>query len=160
MSRRAQSDSSNVWRMALWWALPHETRTRVHLACTPMADPDVAVAIVNAVQRDAAVVVQKSLAEGFGLTVAEARWKGRRIVASAVGGISDQIDDGVSSSATVTSTSTAPSSDNSPHRAGLVIEVGGIETGTSAIVLRVVGASHERRTTRKSSRQPEGSGRN
>ena len=41
-----------------------------------------------------AVVVQKSLAEGFGLTVAEAMWKERPIVASAVGGIVDQIDDG------------------------------------------------------------------
>ncbi len=81
--------------MALWRALPHDTRSRVHLACTPMADPDEAAAIVNAVQRHAAVVVQKSLAEGFGLTVAEAMWKGRPIVASAVGGISDQIDDGV-----------------------------------------------------------------
>jgi trehalose synthase len=81
--------------MALWRSLPHETRSRIHLACTPMADPDEAAAIVNAVQRHAAVVVQKSLAEGFGLTVAEAMWKGRPIVASAVGGISDQIDDGV-----------------------------------------------------------------
>jgi trehalose synthase len=81
--------------MSLWQALPHETRSRVHLACTPMADPDEAAAIVNAVQRHAAVVVQKSLAEGFGLTVVEAMWKGRPIVASAVGGISDQIDDGL-----------------------------------------------------------------
>jgi trehalose synthase len=40
------------------------------------------------------VVVQKSLAEGFGLTVAEGMWKSRPIVASAVGGIVDQIEDG------------------------------------------------------------------
>jgi trehalose synthase len=40
------------------------------------------------------VVVQKSLAEGFGLTVAEAMWKTRPVVASAVGGIVDQIADG------------------------------------------------------------------
>jgi trehalose synthase len=42
------------------------------------------------------VVVQKSLAEGFGLTVAEAMWKERPVVASRVGGIADQIEDGVS----------------------------------------------------------------
>ncbi len=77
-----------------WRALPHAVRSRVHLACTPMADPDEAAAIVNALQRHAAVVVQKSLAEGFGLTVAEAMWKTRPIVASAVGGIADQIVDG------------------------------------------------------------------
>jgi trehalose synthase len=56
-----------------------------------MVDPDEAAAIVNALQRHAAVVVQKSLAEGFGLTVAEAMWKARPIVASAVGGIVDQV---------------------------------------------------------------------
>ena len=77
-----------------WRRLPHEARSRVHLACTPMADPDEAAAIVNALQRRATVVVQKSLAEGFGLTVAEAMWKVRPVVASAVGGIVDQIDHG------------------------------------------------------------------
>ena len=40
------------------------------------------------------MVVQKSIAEGFGLTVAEAMWKGRPVVATAVGGIQDQIEDG------------------------------------------------------------------
>ena len=74
-----------------WRRLPHEARSRVHLACTPMTDPDEAAAIVNALQRHATVVVQKSLAEGFGLTVAEAMWKTRPVVASAVGGIVDQI---------------------------------------------------------------------
>ncbi len=50
--------------------------------------------MVNAIQRHATVVVQKSLQEGFGLTVAEAMWKSRPVVASAVGGISDQITPG------------------------------------------------------------------
>jgi trehalose synthase len=59
-----------------------------------MADADEAAAIVNALQRHATVVVQKSLAEGFGLTVAEAMWKGRPLVGSAVGGIVDQIVSG------------------------------------------------------------------
>jgi len=78
-----------------WRELPHAARTRVHLACLPMRDPDENAAIVNALQRHAAVVVQKSVAEGFGLTVTEAMWKGRPIVASAVGGIAEQITDGV-----------------------------------------------------------------
>ncbi len=46
---------------------------------------------INALQRASAVVVQKSLKEGFGLTVSEALWKGRPMVASAVGGITLQI---------------------------------------------------------------------
>jgi trehalose synthase len=75
-----------------WHELPHAERSRVHLACLPMADPDEQAAIVNALQRHASVVVQKSLAEGFGLTVTEAMWKARPIVASAVGGIIDQIN--------------------------------------------------------------------
>jgi len=78
-----------------WRRLPHAIRGRVHLACVPMTDPDEAAAIVNALQRHASAVVQKSIAEGFGLTVAEAMWKSRPIVASAVGGIQDQIADGV-----------------------------------------------------------------
>jgi len=58
-----------------------------------MTDPDENAAIINALQRYASVVVQKSLAEGFGLTVAEAMWKARPVIASAVGGIKDQIPD-------------------------------------------------------------------
>ncbi|MGV8082263.1 MAG: glycosyltransferase [Coriobacteriia bacterium] len=50
---------------------------------------------VNALQRGAAVVMQKSTREGFGLTVAEAMWKGRPMVATRVGGIPLQIDDRV-----------------------------------------------------------------
>jgi trehalose synthase len=50
--------------------------------------------MVNALQRHADVVVQKSLAEGFGLTVSEAMWKQRPVVASRIGGIRDQIEDG------------------------------------------------------------------
>jgi trehalose synthase len=71
-------------------------RERVHLACLPMDDLEENAAIVNALQRRADVVVQKSIAEGFGLTVAEAMWKARPVVASRIGGIQDQIADGVS----------------------------------------------------------------
>ncbi|MFP2905210.1 glycosyltransferase [Pyxidicoccus sp. 3LFB2] len=81
--------------IARWWQLPHALRQRVHLACLPMADLEENAAIVNALQRHAAVVVQKSLQEGFGLTVTEAMWKSRPVVASAVGGIQDQVDSGV-----------------------------------------------------------------
>lgn len=71
-------------------------RDRVQIAQLPMDDVDENAAIVNAIQRRADVVVQKSLAEGFGLTVAEAMCKARPIVASRVGGIEDQIEDGKS----------------------------------------------------------------
>ena len=77
-------------------ALPAELRARTHLACLPMDDAEENAAIVNAVQRRADVVVQKSLAEGFGLTVAEAMWKERPVVATRAGGIQDQIVDGES----------------------------------------------------------------
>lgn len=75
-------------------ALDPSTRRRVHLACLPMTDVRENALIVNALQRRADVVVQKSRAEGFGLTVTEAMWKGRPTVGSAVGGIRDQIDHG------------------------------------------------------------------
>ena len=52
-------------------------------------------ALVNALQRRAAVVVQKSIREGFGLTVAEAMWKGTPVVGGNVGGIRYQIENGV-----------------------------------------------------------------
>jgi trehalose synthase len=61
-----------------------------------MDDLEENAAIVNALQRRAHVVAQKSLAEGFGLTVAEAMWKGRPVVASRVGGIQEQVVDGES----------------------------------------------------------------
>ena len=46
---------------------------------------------INAIQRASTVVVQKSLKEGFGLTVTEALWKGKPTIAGAVGGIPNQI---------------------------------------------------------------------
>ena len=77
--------------MDAWEALEEAVKPRVHLAVLPMDDGEENAAIVNALQRAATVVVQKSLAEGFGLTVAEAMWKGRPVVASRIGGIQDQI---------------------------------------------------------------------
>jgi trehalose synthase len=52
-------------------------------------------ALVNALQRRASVVVQKSIREGFGLTVAEAMWKGTPVIGGNVGGIRSQIQNGV-----------------------------------------------------------------
>jgi trehalose synthase len=76
--------------------LAPEPRARVHLATLPMEDHEENAIMVNALQRHARVIVQKSLAEGFGLTVAEAMWKARPVVASRIGGIQEQIVDGVS----------------------------------------------------------------
>ena len=79
-----------------WRGLPHHARRRIALACLPMVDGWENAVIVNALQRHATVVVQKSLAEGFGLTVTEAMYKRRPVIASAVGGIVSQIVDGES----------------------------------------------------------------
>ena len=51
-------------------------------------------ALVNALQRRSTVVLQKSLREGFGLTVTEAMWKGTPVIGGNVGGIRRQIEDG------------------------------------------------------------------
>ena len=89
-------EAEEVWSetRSAWEALPPPDRTRVRLVTVPMDDPLENALVINALQRHAAVVVQKSLAEGFGLTVAEALWKSRPVVASAVGGIVDQVIDG------------------------------------------------------------------
>ena len=66
-------------------------------------DPDIRILLlpafsdkdINALQRLATVVLQKSLKEGFGLTVSEAMWKGKPVIGGAVGGIPLQIVHGV-----------------------------------------------------------------
>jgi len=58
----------------------------IHILLLPQNDLE-----VNALQRASTVIVQKSIKEGFGLTVAEALWKAKPVVASAVGGIPLQI---------------------------------------------------------------------
>jgi trehalose synthase len=79
-----------------WADLDPPARERVHLCSLPMDDVDENAHLVNALQRHATVVVQKSLVEGFGLTVTEPMWKGRPVVATRVGGIQDQIVHGES----------------------------------------------------------------
>lgn len=74
-----------------WHRLPADIRSRVSLVSLPMDDLDENATIINALQRQATVIVQKSLAEGFGLTVAEAMWKAKPMVAAGVGGIQDQL---------------------------------------------------------------------
>lgn len=59
----------------------------IHILELPASSP----LEINALQRASTVVVQKSLREGFGLTVTEALWKKRPVVASAVGGIPLQV---------------------------------------------------------------------
>jgi trehalose synthase len=56
------------------------------LTLPPFSDID-----INALQRASAIVIQKSIREGFGLTVTEALWKGRPVIGGAVGGIPLQI---------------------------------------------------------------------
>jgi len=80
--------------VAQWQGLPADLAARVSLVTLPLDDIDENAAMVNALQRHAHVIVQKSLAEGFGLTVAEGMWKGRAVVGTAVGGIIDQIVEG------------------------------------------------------------------
>ena len=71
------------------------TKVRERAAANPdihvLAIPSGSDIEINALQRASAVVVQKSLKEGFGLTVTEALWKGKPVVAGAVGGITLQI---------------------------------------------------------------------
>ena len=75
--------------------LPESVSHRVHVAAVSMEDREVNATVVNAVQRVSSVVTQRSLVEAFGLTVAEAMWKKAPVVASSVGGIRDQIEDGI-----------------------------------------------------------------
>jgi trehalose synthase len=89
-------EGNEVYRecVTAWQDLPAAARRRVRLVTLPMDDVDENAAMVNAIQRHATVITQKSLAEGFGLTVAEGMWKAAAVVASEVGGITAQIAPG------------------------------------------------------------------
>ncbi|HEY7250040.1 MAG TPA: glycosyltransferase [Methylomirabilota bacterium] len=76
---------------AAWAALPGRQRRRIDVAVLPMVDLDENALMVNALQSRAAVIVKKSVQEGFGLGVTEALWKARPVVATRVGGQQDQI---------------------------------------------------------------------
>ena len=77
---------------AAWRRLPPRRRDRVQVAALPMADLAENALIVNALQREADVIVKKSLQEGFGLGVTEGMWKAKPVVATRVGGHRDQIE--------------------------------------------------------------------
>lgn len=70
------------------------TARRIHLVQIPTDDLDENAVAVNAIQRRAQMVVHKSHQEGFGLSVTEAMWKRRPVIAASVGGIGEQLTDG------------------------------------------------------------------
>src|SRR5207249_10027143 len=77
---------------ARYWGLTQEAASGdgdIHLV------PGVPDLVINALQATAAVVIQKSLREGFGLTVSEALWKRRPVIGGRAGGITMQVVDGV-----------------------------------------------------------------
>lgn len=78
---------------------PEGMKVLDEVKCAATGDPDIYIIYlppgsdieINALQRASTVVLQKSLKEGFGLTVSEALWKAKPVIASAVGGIPLQI---------------------------------------------------------------------
>jgi trehalose synthase len=67
----------------------------IHLYFDPAEMPVSVDEVVNAVQMASAVLIQKSIREGFGLTVTEGMWKGKPVIGGDAGGIRVQINDGV-----------------------------------------------------------------
>ena len=80
--------------LSAWNDLPLDERRWIYLVTLPMDDVDENATMVNVIQRYATVIVPKSLAEGFGLTVTEAMWKSKAVIASGVGGMAVQVPSG------------------------------------------------------------------
>ncbi|HEX2252890.1 MAG TPA: glycosyltransferase [Thermoanaerobaculia bacterium] len=80
---------------AAYQELPADLQRDVAILSLPMSSRRQNALIVNALQRASTVVVQNSIEEGFGLTVAEAMWKRAAVVGSRACGIRQQIRDGV-----------------------------------------------------------------
>ncbi len=76
--------------------LAEEARARIHLVQLPRHDLEENAIMVNALQRRADLIVDNAAREAFGLSVAEAMLKGKAVLARRIGGIEDQIVDGVS----------------------------------------------------------------
>jgi len=110
-----------------YWELADQARagdTNIHLLSNIQ---QVGAVQINAFQRAADVVMQKSLREGFGLTVSEAMWKGRPVVGGRCGGITMQIEDGESGYLVDSVESAAARTADllrSPARAGEMGEIG------------------------------------
>ena len=77
-----------------WKELPAELQRDIALLKLPMVSTKENAFMVNALQRCSTIVVQNSIREGFGLTVAEAMWKARPVMGGATPGINAQIVDG------------------------------------------------------------------
>ena len=80
--------------LQVWDNLPAEVRQRAHVVALSSRDSVENALRVNALQRRADIVTQRSLEEGFGLTATEAMLKGKPVVASRTGGLAKQIQDG------------------------------------------------------------------
>jgi hypothetical protein len=78
-----------------WSELPPELQRDIAVLKLPMASVKENALMVNALQRCSTVIVQNSIREGFGLTVAEAAWKARPVMGGAVAGIRAQVIDGI-----------------------------------------------------------------
>jgi trehalose synthase len=74
--------------------LPAGLRARVHLVILPIEDPEESAAIINALERRAAIVLQQTRGGGFGMSVLESMWKRRPVVCSRVGSLLDYVVDG------------------------------------------------------------------
>jgi len=72
-----------------------DIQRQIFILSLPMEDTERNALIVNALQRLSSMVIQNSLREGFGLTVTEAMYKGTPMIASNVGGIRVQVEDGI-----------------------------------------------------------------
>jgi trehalose synthase len=81
-----------------WSELPPELQRDIILLQLPMVSVKENALMVNALQRCSTIIVQNSIREGFGLTVAEAAWKARPILGGAAAGIKAQVVDGVTGS--------------------------------------------------------------
>ena len=75
--------------------LPDALRARVHLATLPADDPQESAALLNALERRSAIVLQQTRGGGFGMTVLESMFKRRPVVCSRVGAFKDYVTDGV-----------------------------------------------------------------